>query len=119
MPDPTTPECRRESIAPTYDSRETGPRYHVTTQLDDRTIEFQKPIDDPFVRHTVHLGWGDLLRGLFRRRLAVIVKVGGDLDIVNDVLELDDNALVPGSTRQRDFQRGIHHKIGRLGGDDA
>jgi hypothetical protein len=104
----------RESIAPTYDSRETGPRYHVTTQLDDRTIAFQEPIDDPFVRHTVHIGWLDLLRGLLRRHLDVIVKVGGDPDIVNDVLELNDNAIVPGSTRQRDFQRGVHHKLDRI-----
>lgn len=119
MADPTTPERCRESIAPTYDSRETGPRYHVTTQIEDQTIEWRKPVDDPFVRHIVHIGWRDLLRGLRRRRLDVIVIVGGDPDVMNDVLELDDNALVPGSTRQRDFQRGIHHKIGRLGGDDG
>lgn len=104
----------RESIAPTYDSRETGPRYHVTTRLDDRTIAFQEPIEAPFVRHTVHLGMRDLLHGLLRRRLDVVMIVGGDPDIVNDVLELDDNALVPGSTRHRDFRRGIHHKIARI-----
>lgn len=40
----------RESIAPTHDSRETGPRYYVTTQLGDRTIAFRQPIEDPFVR---------------------------------------------------------------------
>lgn len=75
---------------PTYDSRETGPRYHVTSRIGDRTIAFQQPLDDPFVRHTVHLGQCDLLRGL-----TVTVLVDGDAAIVNDVLELDANILVP------------------------
>jgi hypothetical protein len=66
-----------------------GFRYHVTTRIDDQTVEFEKRIPDPFVRHTVHLGWRDLLRGAFRRRLAVTVLVGGDRDAVEDVLDLD------------------------------
>jgi hypothetical protein len=94
---------KRRSIEPTYDSRQTGPRYHVTTRINDRTVAFQRPLDDPFVRHTVHLGWRDLLGGLLRRHLAVTVLVDGDRDVVNDVLELDANALVPNSTRRDAF----------------
>lgn len=105
----------RNSIRPTYDSRETGPRYHVTTRIGDRTIEFQKRVDDPFVSHRVTIGWPDLLRGLLRRRLAVTVLVGGDRDVVNDVLELDDNQLVPGSTRQAAFRSHLNEAIGRTG----
>ena len=103
----------RNSIRATYDSRETGPRYHVTTRVGDRTIEFQKPVDDPFVRQTVHLGLPDLLRGLLRRHLAVTVLVGGDADVVNDVLELDGDQLVPGSTRQAAFRSHLNEAIGR------
>jgi hypothetical protein len=101
----------RQSIQPTYDSRETGPRYHVTTTVDDRPVTWRESITDPFVRHTVTLGWRDLLRGVLRRRLTVIVTVGADNDMVDDVLELDANALIPGSTRGAEFQRGIHQAM--------
>ena len=106
----------RNSIRSTYDSRETGPRYHVTTRIAARTIEFEKRIEDPFIRHTVHIGWRDLLRGLLRRQLDVEVIVGGDLDVINDVLELDGNQLVPGSTRQAAFRSHVSEAIGRLAG---
>jgi hypothetical protein len=98
----------RQSIEPTYDSRETGYRYHVTTQVGDRTISFQHRLADPFVRQTVHIGWKDLLRGLLRRHLQVTVIVGGDRQIVDDVMELDANTLVPNSTRRSGFDAGIN-----------
>jgi hypothetical protein len=101
----------RQSIQPTYDSRETGPRYHVTTTVDDRPVAWRQPITDPFVRHTITLGWRDLLKGLLRRRLAVVVIVGADMDLMNDVLELDANALVPSSTRRAGFDRSIHQEL--------
>lgn len=101
----------RQSIEATYDSRETGPRYHVTTRIDDRTIAFQRPIDDPFVRTTVHVSLLDLLRGVLRRRLTVEVIVGGHPDTVNDVLELDDNTLIAGSTRRREFNEYLGDAI--------
>jgi hypothetical protein len=104
----------RNSIRPTYDSRETGPRFHVTTRIGSRTTEFQKRIEDPFILHTVHIGWRDLLRGLLRRSLAVQVLVGGDPDVINDVLELDDNCLVPGSTRQAAFRSHLAEAAGRM-----
>ena len=104
----------RNSIRATYDSRETGPRYHVTTQVGDRTVGFRVRVPDPFVRHVVTVGWPDLLRGLLRRRLRVTVIVGGDPDVMNDVLELDSNQLVPDSTRQAAFRAHIGEAIGRL-----
>jgi hypothetical protein len=107
----------RNSIRPTYDSRETGPRFHVTTQIGDRTVVFQRPVDDPFVRHAVTLGWPDLLRGLFRRRLVVTVIVAGDKDIEDDVLELDENTLIPNSTRRAAFDSHINDVLGRFGKD--
>jgi hypothetical protein len=103
----------RNSIRATYDSRETGPRYHVTTRVGDRTIAFQERVPDPFVAHTVTVGWPDLLRGLLKRQLRVTVIVGGDADVVNDVLELDDNALVPGSTRKAAFRSHLNEAMGR------
>lgn len=95
----------RRSIEPTYDSRDTGPRYHVTTRIDDKTISFRQPAPDPFARTTVLVGWPDLLRGLLRRRLSVEVIVGGEVDVINDVLELDANTLIPHSTRDNEFRQ--------------
>lgn len=94
---------KRRSIEPTYDSRETGPRFHVTTRIGDQTIAFQQPIDDPFIRQTVTVSLLDLLRGVLRRRLTVEVIVGGHPDAINDVMELDSNTLIPGSTRRDEF----------------
>lgn len=96
---------KRRSVAPTYDSRETGPRYHVTTRIGDRTVTFEERISDPFVNTTVTVGWPDLLRGLFRRRLAVTVIVGGDRDAVNNILELDAEWLGGDSTRRDEFTK--------------
>jgi hypothetical protein len=108
----------RQSIQPTYDSRETGPRYHVTSTVSDRPVAFMKKIDDPFVRHTLHVHWTDLLRGLFRGGLKVEVIVGGDRDIVDDVLELDANTLIGGSSRRAEFDRGIHKALKRMAKED-
>lgn len=97
----------RRSINSTYDSRETGDRYHVTTWVGNTVVDFQKRMPDPFVRHTVHVGWRDLLRGLLRRRLDVVVLVGADMALVDDVLELDANTLIPNSTRREEFNAGL------------
>lgn len=94
---------KRVSIQPTYDSRETGPRYHVTTRIGDRTISFEKPLQDPFVNNRVTVGWPDLLRALLHRRLEVTVIVGGDRDVVEDVFELDAEWLGSDSTRRDEF----------------
>lgn len=107
------------SVRATYDSRETGDRYHVTTEIGHRTIAFRDPVPDPFVRHTVTIGWRDLLRGLLRRELKVTVIVGGDIEVINDVLELDDNALVKGRTREAAFRSHLNEAIGRTAAESA
>lgn len=86
---PKSSRPARTKVRPTFDSGETGPRYHVTTRVGDRTISFQKPIYDPFVSQTVHVGVLDLLRALIRGRLKVVVIVGADRQAVDDVLDLD------------------------------
>lgn len=101
----------RPSVRATYDSRVTGPRYHVTTTIGREVMCFQQPIPDPFARTTVHVGWPALLRGLLRRRLVVEVTIGGDREIVNDVLELDENTLIVGRTRQAAFRQSMHQKL--------
>lgn len=105
----------RPSVRATYDSRETGPRYWVTTEIDGRTVAFRQPLDDPFVRITVRVTWLARLTSLFRRDMTVTCTVGGDPQVMNDVLELDDNTLVPGRSRRAAFQQSIHGKLGNLG----
>jgi hypothetical protein len=98
---------KRASIQPTYSSAETGPRYNITTWVGNRCIGFQKPLQDPFVNHRITVGWPDLLRGLLRRRLVVTVIIGGDRDVVDDVLELDAEWLGGDSTRRDEFTAGL------------
>jgi hypothetical protein len=100
---------KRQSIEPTYDSRETGERYYVTAQVGDRTVDFRRRVPDPFVRAIVSVGVWDALRALLRRgAVEVTVIVGGDTEAVNDVLELDYNTLVPGSTRREEWNRHVN-----------
>ena len=99
-----TAVTKRTSIPPTYDSRKTGPRYYVTSRIGHYTIAFQDRIPDPFIRHTVRVGWRDLLRALLTRRfLTVTVILGADPDIIEDVLELDADYLGPHCTRRDEF----------------
>lgn len=95
---------KRVSIPPTHDSRKTGPRYHVTTLVGTRMVEFRKPIQDPFVRQAVRIGIRDLARALLHGHLQVVVNVGGDGGIVEDVMELDDNYLGYNCTRRDAFE---------------
>jgi hypothetical protein len=107
---------KRQSIDATYDSRDTGDRFHVTTQIGDRTIAFQRRVPDPFVRTTVTVGIRDALRALLRRRpVEVTVIVGGDREAVNDVLELDYNTLTPGSTRRVEWNQHVHDVLAMEG----
>lgn len=102
----------RLSIPSTYDSRETGPRYHVTTQVGHRRIKFHEAVQDPFVRTTIYIGWRDLLRGLLKGGLTTTVIVGADRDMVDDVLELDANTLTPGcNTRRDEFNASINEHL--------
>jgi hypothetical protein len=103
---------KRQSVRPTYDSRETGPRYWVTSTLDGKPVAWRQPIEDPFVRHTVHVGWRDLIKSLIRRRgMRVVVTVGGDHDVIEDVMELDGNYLGQNCTRRDAFNSEINRAI--------
>ena len=109
----------RQSIRSTYDSRQTGPAYHVTTRLGDRTVSFQDPIVDPFIHTAVIVGWRDALRELLRhRRLRVMVIVGGHPDRINDVLELDENTLIHNSTRKATFWSHLEERLAAFGRED-
>ena len=102
----------RDSIRATHDSRETGPQYWVTSEVGDRTVCFRQHVADPFVRHTVHIGLWDVLRELLRRRRVVVtVVVGGERDRVDDVLELDNDTLVPDSTRWAAWSSHINERL--------
>lgn len=107
----------KSSVRATYDSAETGPRYWVTTSINDRVVgEFRKPIPDPFARTTVRVsGWQALLATLLGRRLVVEVTIGADGELMNDVLELDDQTLIRGRTRHAAFQQAMHGKLARFG----
>lgn len=101
----------RQSVHPTYDSRLTGPAYHVTYRVNGKTIAFREPITDPFISGKVTLGWRDLLCGLLRGQVSVEVIVGGDKDRVDDVLELDANTLVTKSSRRLAFDSQIQRTL--------
>lgn len=103
------------SVRATYNSVESGPQFHVTTYVGDRNVSFQEPIADPFVRSTVHVGWWDVLRQLARHRsVRVTVVVGGTRERVHDVLELDDQTLIPGRSRHAAFQSAINARLGSM-----
>lgn len=103
----------RQSIEPTYDSRRVGQQYNVTTRVNDRTIDFKRPIPDPFVATTVGLSVFDCLKGLFRG-LKVTILVDATKDRVDDVLELDANNLVPNSTRRARYNQELMRNMGDL-----
>ena len=106
---------KRQSIEPTYDSRKTGPRYHVTYKLDGRVISWQQRIDDPFVRAVLKVSWLDRLKSLLRRDMEVEVLVGADPEVIEDVMELDSNYLAPGpSTRREEFTANLGKTFRRL-----
>lgn len=108
----------RQSIAPTYDHRETGDRFTVETRLNDHRIGMTT-IRDPFVTHRVTIGWRGLLRGLLRGRVAVTVIVGGDRGIVDDVMELDADCLTFGSTRRQEWNAQVQRSLGDLAAREA
>jgi hypothetical protein len=103
----------RQSLSPTYDHRETGDRFDVETRINDRRISLTST-RDPFVTQRVTIGWLDLLRGILRGRLVVTVIVGGDRDIVDDVMELDADCLTFNSTRRAEWDERLQEILGRM-----
>lgn len=102
----------RQSIEPTYDRQKTGDRFTVETRLGDQRVSFEH-IPDPFIHTKVTIGWRDLVRGLFRRRLVVTVVVGGDAEIIEDVTELDSDYLgAMNSTRRKEWDAQMDQRLG-------
>lgn len=107
------------SVEATYDSRDTGDRFHVTSQVGNRTIGFRRPVPDPFVRVIVSVGLQDALRALLRfRPIKVTVIVGADPEVMDDVLELDYNTLITGRTRRDDWNAHVRDVLTMAGRED-
>lgn len=93
----------RKSIEPTYDSRVDGKQYSVTVWLNDKVLDFERKIDDPFVSTSVTVGWWDAIKSIVMRRcVRVNVHVRGNSRITEDVMELDGNYLGLGRSTRRD-----------------
>jgi hypothetical protein len=107
---------RRKSIAPTYDSRETGDAYTVEVREGVERID-KHAIADPFVNTTVHVrGWRNawaVLRGRYR----CSVHVDADHDRIEDVFELnDDYKGERGSTRRTEWDLSFNRSLGDFAG---
>jgi hypothetical protein len=109
---------KRQSIAPTYDHRKTGDRFTVETRINGRRLD-EKTTRDPFVNHTVTVGWLDLIAFALRGRKVTVI-VGGDRQIVDDVMELDADCLTHNSTRRDEWNQQVEGALARaaLGGRD-
>lgn len=111
--------AERKSVEATYDSRDTGDRYHVTSTVGARTIAFRRPVPDPFVRVTVSVGIWDVLRAVLRLRpVEVTVMIGADPNVMDDVLELDHNTLIAGSTRRAEWDEHVRDVLTMAGRDE-
>lgn len=92
-----------------------GDRYRITTTVDDRRVS-ETHMRDPFAHHRVTVGWCDLLRGVFRRKVVVVVVLDADPEMVEDVLELDADYLGKhGSTRRAEWNRHVLEALARGG----
>lgn len=101
----------RLSIQPTYDQRETGERYSITTFVAGSKLSETK-LPDPFVRHTVRVSFWDAIKSLLRTgHVEVYIRIDGDVEIIEDIMELDSNYIGHGSTRHREFHQSIEHAL--------
>lgn len=101
---------KRQSITPTYDHRETGDRFTVETRINDQRLN-EVATRDPFVHHRVVIGWRDLLGFVLRGRTVTMI-LGGDPEIVDDVMELDADCLTTHSTRRDEWNAHIEQGLG-------
>lgn len=113
-PERTTVSELRTSIPPTYDGAKTGPRYWISTFVNGRPLGWEEPIEDPFITTTIHVGWRDLVKHvLLRKPLEVRVQVGGDRDVIEDVLELNGDYLGFNCSRRREFNGQLGAALAR------
>lgn len=105
----------RLSIAPSYNSNKTGPRFTISSYLGGEAICLRQPIADPFVTHRVIIHWWDAIKCLLRHgRIEVEMNVGGDHDIVEDVLELDENYNGHGNTRRAEYEKAVENALAKI-----
>lgn len=102
----------RQSIEPTYDSRESGDAYTVEVREQGKRLD-RHAIADPFVNTMVHpRGWRAAW-AVLRKRYRVSVHVSADPDRVEDTLELnDDYKGQKGSTRRSEWDAQFHRGLG-------
>lgn len=94
--------------------------YTITTRVDGHSVEDDpRPLDDPFVRHTIRpCGWRTALSVLFRR-CEIDVIVGAHRDQVERVLELDPEYLgAPGSARRAEWNASLQSALSDFVGAD-
>jgi hypothetical protein len=109
---------KRQSIAPTYDHRETGDRFTVETRLNGRQVSVT-PTRNPFIYHRLTVGRRDLLRSLLQGQAVVEVLVSGDAAIVDDVMELDADCLTMNSTRRDEWNVQVNDALLSLAGQEG
>lgn len=111
-PNPNYKSEKRQSISPTFDSRDTGPAYYVITSLNDKRIGKQE-IEDPFINTTINVSWKDLLKSLITRRgMKVSVFVNSpDRQRIEDVMELNANYLGFNSTRRDEWNSSLSQRL--------
>ena len=102
----------RRSIQPTYDHRETGDRFYVETRVDGDPVG-KTTCRDPFVFHRVTVKLG--LRHLLRRKVEVVMIVGADHEMVDDVMELDADCLTNDSSRRHEFNADLNVLLRDIG----
>lgn len=101
----------RQSISPTYDSRKTGHRFSIRSAMGGEEMANLK-LPDPFVHHRIKIHWWDAIKCLLKHgRIDVEVVVSGDMDIVEDVMELDADYLGHGNTRRHEWNASIEQAL--------
>jgi|GEM_PF-3341376 len=103
----------RQSIAPTYDSRQTGDAYTVEVREDDKRID-KHAVADPFVNTTIHVrGWRNALAVLLHRYCCSVHVGAVDPARYEDIAELnDDYKGQPGSTRRAEWDAQLQRGLG-------
>lgn len=109
----------RQSIQPTYDRQKTGDRFTLEIRENDKRLSVES-LPDPFHNTTIRpRGWRVAL-GVLLRRCTFTVIVGGDPEIVEDVIELDGDYLGRfGSTRRSKWDAQLEGALHDLAAREA
>lgn len=102
----------RRSVQPTYNRQDTGDRFTLEIRENDQRVSFVR-MPDPFHNTTIRVrGWRAAF-AVLRGRCVLTVVVGGDQNIVEDILELDDDYRgAHGSTRRAQWDVSFQQALG-------